>query len=546
MSTKFTGEYFSSENSANKGSMSPQEDTVFKFDVNPEVKIVNPSGVSNQVSQGFNPSLRTSSSGNDDVVMMLPQTPTTPSSSSKVSFHLKPPPSPLTPGITGGSSRASMSSLLDLTGIPQAECDHCHKTVHASSSASALAWTHRKSIKCFLLSIVVVTTLAFFILYPESREEWLNVAPVDASPVYVNITHDLDFIDPAWMVRARAEFLPHPYANLSSKYVKFNIVHLHEKSRRRSKLFENAWKVAIPDSSIQQKQQTFPRIELNHRFIVSDPESTSLTGINEPTTEIFDSQGVYQLEISSNNEEPFAISLSITAATDLSLKGVVMAGCVLLFLYTLIIFDIVHRTLAAMIGATAAIACLTLVHERPPLDKVISWLDVETLTLLFGMMIMVAILCDTGFFDYIAVLAFKLAKGQIWPLVVILCLFTGVLSAFLDNVTTILLMTPVTIKLCEIKNVDPKNVLIAQVLFSNIGGAATPVGDPPNVIIINSWAAKSQVSAFNLYPVCSPLSFVSTEHWFHSLHISCRSWSRILLFDSNAGHSIHVQNRISV
>jgi hypothetical protein len=473
----------------------PEEETVFKFDVEPQVTMIpTPSGkqiTMESQSLRFNP-LRRNSSGNN--IVMLPQTPTTPS---RVSFHLKPPPSPLTPGL-GGSSRTSMSSLLDMTGIPQAECDHCHKTVHATSSATSLAWTHRKSIKCFLLSLVVIATLSLFVLYPESHEEWINVAPVDANSVFVNITHDLDTIDPAWNVRARAEFLPHPYANLSVKYVKFNIIHLHEKTGKRTKLFQNPWKVAIPDASIHQMQQTFPRIELDHRFIVSDPESTSISGAVEPTTETFDSEGVYQLEISSNNEEAFAISLSISAATDLSLKGVIMAGCVLLFLYTLIIFDIVHRTLAAMIGATAAIGCLTFVHERPPLEKVVSWLDVETLTLLFGMMIMVAILCDTGFFDYVAVLAFKLAKGQIWPLVVILCVFTGVLSAFLDNVTTILLMTPVTIKLCEIKNVDPKNVLIAQVLFSNIGGAATPVGDPPNVIIINSWAAKSQVNLFHV------------------------------------------------
>lgn len=89
--------------------------------------------------------------------------------------------------------------------------------------------------------------------------------------------------------------------------------------------------------------------------------------------------------------------------------------------------------------------------------------------------------------------AFRLARGQIWPLMTILCIFTGVLSAFLDNVTTVLLMTPVTIKLCEIKNIDPKHVLIAQVIFSNIGGASTPVGDPPNVIIISSHTVKSLV-----------------------------------------------------
>ena len=131
--------------------------------------------------------------------------------------------------------------------------------------------------------------------------------------------------------------------------------------------------------------------------------------------------------------------------------------------------------------------------QRPSLEKVVSWLDVETLSLLFGMMLKVAILVETGFFDYIAVYAFRLTKGRTWPLILTLCTFTAVLSAFLDNVTTMLLVTPVTIRLCEIKNIDPKHVLIALVVFSNIGGAATPVGDPPNVIIISSQKIKKMV-----------------------------------------------------
>ncbi|KAK8770018.1 hypothetical protein V5799_013518 [Amblyomma americanum] len=129
--------------------------------------------------------------------------------------------------------------------------------------------------------------------------------------------------------------------------------------------------------------------------------------------------------------------------------------------------------------------------QRPSLTQVVSWLDVETLCLLFGMMILVGVLCETGFFDYAAVLAYRLAHGRIWPMVTMLCAFTAIISAFLDNVTTILLMTPVTIKLCEVMDLDPKHVLIILVIFSNIGGAATPVGDPPNVIIISNPSVRS-------------------------------------------------------
>ncbi|KAL1466961.1 hypothetical protein MTO96_026341 [Rhipicephalus appendiculatus] len=156
--------------------------------------------------------------------------------------------------------------------------------------------------------------------------------------------------------------------------------------------------------------------------------------------------------------------------------SVFLAASVLTVLYMLIVFELVHRTLAALIGATMAVGSLCLVGQRPSLTQVVSWLDVETLCLLFGMMILVGVLCETGFFDYAAVLAYRLAHGNIWPMVTMLCTFTAVISAFLDNVTTILLMTPVTIKLCEVMDLDPKHVLIILVVFSNIGGAATPVG----------------------------------------------------------------------
>ncbi|KAG1706963.1 P protein [Nymphon striatum] len=147
---------------------------------------------------------------------------------------------------------------------------------------------------------------------------------------------------------------------------------------------------------------------------------------------------------------------------------------------------LVPRTLAAMIASTVSIAVLATLNEKPELDKILTWLDVETLVLLFSMMVIVSILCETGFFDYVAVLAYKIAKGSQWPLITTLCLFTAFISAFLDNVTTILLITPVTIRLCEVMGLDPRHVLVCMVIFSNIGGTATPIGDPPNVIIISN------------------------------------------------------------
>ncbi|NWV62760.1 P protein, partial [Malurus elegans] len=164
---------------------------------------------------------------------------------------------------------------------------------------------------------------------------------------------------------------------------------------------------------------------------------------------------------------------------------VTVASIILVGVYVLIILEIVHRTLAAMLGALAALAALAIVGERPSMVRVVEWIDYETLALLFGMMVLVAIFSETGFFDYCAVKAYRFSRGKVWAMITLLCLIAAILSAFLDNVTTMLLFTPVTIRLCEVLNLDPRHVLIAEVIFTNIGGAATAVGDPPNVIIVS-------------------------------------------------------------
>lgn len=175
--------------------------------------------------------------------------------------------------------------------------------------------------------------------------------------------------------------------------------------------------------------------------------------------------------------------------------GVVYAALVLCGLYIMIIWEVVNRTFAAIIASTMAIGILAALDERPPMAQIMSWIDVETLLLLFGMMILVAILSETGIFDYLAVFAYKITNGKVWPLINCLCLFTAIMSSFLDNVTTVLLMTPVTIRLCEVMGLNPVPILMCMIIYSNIGGALTPVGDPPNVIIAsNSFIAKNGVN----------------------------------------------------
>ncbi|NIN63409.1 MAG: hypothetical protein GTO63_01575, partial [Anaerolineae bacterium] len=110
-------------------------------------------------------------------------------------------------------------------------------------------------------------------------------------------------------------------------------------------------------------------------------------------------------------------------------------------------------------------------------------IDFNTLALLLGMMILVSMLRRTGFFEYLAILTAKRSGGSPWFLLVTLGTVTTVASAFLDNVTTVILIAPVTILVAEILGINPVPLLIAEALLSNTGGVATLVGDPPNILI---------------------------------------------------------------
>ena len=125
---------------------------------------------------------------------------------------------------------------------------------------------------------------------------------------------------------------------------------------------------------------------------------------------------------------------------------------ILIAVYTLIIFEVVHRALAAALGGIAAVVALHVVGDGPDLGTIVTWIDEETIGLLIGMMVIVDILGKTGVFEWAAVQAYALSGGSIWRLSVILCTITAVFSAFLDNVTTILLIVPVTIQIAKVQD----------------------------------------------------------------------------------------------
>jgi Na+/H+ antiporter NhaD/arsenite permease-like protein len=150
--------------------------------------------------------------------------------------------------------------------------------------------------------------------------------------------------------------------------------------------------------------------------------------------------------------------------------------------YLFIATERIPKTAAAL-GGAAIVLALGVVGSEDAFYSHETGIDWDVVFLLLGMMIIVGILRRTGVFEYVAIWAAKRAKGSPLRIMILLVLITAVASAFLDNVTTVLLIAPVTLLVCERLDINPVPFLIAEVLASNIGGAATLIGDPPNIII---------------------------------------------------------------
>ncbi|XP_050501740.1 P protein-like isoform X4 [Diabrotica virgifera virgifera] len=195
---------------------------------------------------------------------------------------------------------------------------------------------------------------------------------------------------------------------------------------------------------------------------------------------------VLRLQFATNLRSNLKVSMKYNLQPTNPKDGILYAALILAGLYFMIIFDIIHRTMASVLASTVSIATLAALDQRPSIAELVSWIDMETLILLFSMMTMVSIFSETGVFDYTAVLAFNKTGGKLWPLINVLCILAAVSSCFLDTVTTALLITPITIRICEVIKVNPIQILIYTLIFANIGGAITPIGDPPNVIIASN------------------------------------------------------------
>ena len=182
-----------------------------------------------------------------------------------------------------------------------------------------------------------------------------------------------------------------------------------------------------------------------------------------------------------------------------------LAIAIFVVAYALIATERVHRVAAALGGAGLMLALGVTDAEHAFFDERSS-VDWNVIFLLLGMMVIVGVLKETGVFEYVAIWAAKRARGRPFRVMVLLVLITAVASALLDNVTTVLLIAPVTLLVCDRLAVPVAPYLIAEALASNIGGMATLVGDPPNIII----ASRSGLTFNDFLVHLAPLAIVLT------------------------------------
>ncbi|MFH0960563.1 MAG: SLC13 family permease [Pseudomonadota bacterium] len=241
---------------------------------------------------------------------------------------------------------------------------------------------------------------------------------------------------------------------------------------------------------------------------VSSTGKNGLFRIEVPTTEDAIKSGNWEIKVTRPNFKPSQlISLKLlddgfeedgarrwVANTAVQLSRVQnmafwTALIVFVLVYILIAFEILHRTLSAFLGAALL---MLITHTFGHFDEaynILTWeqalhsVDWNVVFLLMGMMIIVGVLKESGVFQWLAYKSFHVARGNIFLLSVVLVVVTAICSAFLDNVTTMLLLTPVTLEIALVLRVSPFVFLMPEIVASNFGGTATLIGDPPNIMI---------------------------------------------------------------
>ena len=215
------------------------------------------------------------------------------------------------------------------------------------------------------------------------------------------------------------------------------------------------------------------------------------------------------------------------------LSPVWVATVLLVLTYVLIITERLNRSIIALLGGGVMIISGVLSQ-----DEAIAGIDFNTIALLTGMMVLVSISRRCGMFEYLAIWSSKKGKAQPWAMLIILSLTTAVLSAFLDNVTTVLLIAPVTLAVTRQLNVPPYPFLFAEIFASNIGGTATLIGDPPNIIIGSAAGLSFDDFVIHLTPVILVVMAAQllAMHliWGRAMHATDAARARVMALDERA------------
>jgi Na+/H+ antiporter NhaD/arsenite permease-like protein len=204
--------------------------------------------------------------------------------------------------------------------------------------------------------------------------------------------------------------------------------------------------------------------------------------------------------------------------------------------YAVIVTERVHKTVVALVGA-ALMLVLRILDQDEAFHSETYGVDYNVIFLLIGMMIIINIMRETGIFQWVAIKSAKVAKGEPFRLMVILSIVTAVFSAFLDNVTTVLLIAPVTLLICEALEIDPYPFLITEILSSNIGGTATLIGDPPNIMI----ASKAELTFMDFINNLAPMILIYMIVYLitlrfifrKNLHVTDEHKARIMAMDES-------------
>ena len=211
---------------------------------------------------------------------------------------------------------------------------------------------------------------------------------------------------------------------------------------------------------------------------------------------------------------------------------VFIALIIFILTYTVIISEKINRTVIALLGAV-----LMIVFQVMPQEKAFRVIDFNTIGLLIGMMIIVIILRKTGIFQYIAIKTAKASKGDPWKIFLMFAIITALASALLDNVTTILLIAPVTLVITDTLKLNAFPFLFAEIFAANIGGTATLIGDPPNIMIGGATGLGFMEFLYNLAPITIVIFivilFIMKFIFRKEFKVTEENKKKVLLFDEH-------------